>query len=181
MNDPILGLKRGEVKLVDHDPRWKDEFGRVKQAIIVAIPQLDARQIEHIGSTAIIDMQAKPVIDIAFGVHWQPAYPDCYDAPLKSLGFYRLNVQREQEIVFAKFTDTTYAVKTHFIHMIPFEGEHWQNMLFFRDYLNTHRSVRIEYERLKQSFSIEHGDINDYTAYKQQWIQSIFAKRTEQD
>lgn len=140
------------------------------------LPELPAQQIEHIGSTAIMDIQAKPVIDIALGIEdfaeWHHAEP-----PLRTIGFYRLRVQREQEIVFARFTDSTYEVKTHFIHLIPFESEHWKNMLFFRDYLNAHAQIRIEYEQLKQSFPMEQGGIEQYTQHKEQWIQHIFAKR----
>ncbi len=52
-------------------------------------------------------------------------------------------------------------------------------MIFFRDYLNENPSLRMEYEQLKTSFDIEKGGIQEYTSYKEQWIQNIFAKRTE--
>jgi GrpB-like predicted nucleotidyltransferase (UPF0157 family) len=177
VNRPVLGLSRNEVKLVPHDPLWKVEFEQVREKIMQMIPELHTGQIEHIGSTAIADIQAKPVIDIALGVKGIFEQWHHYDEPLRAIGFYRLKVQREQEIVFARFTDSTYEVKTHFIHMIPLQGEHWNNMLFFRDYLNTHAQVRLEYEQLKQAFKTEHGGIEEYTQHKEQWIQQIFAQR----
>ncbi len=123
MNVPILGLKRNEVKLVKHDPLWTNEFLQVKQSIRKAVPSLSEQQIQHIGSTAILDIQAKPIIDIAIGIEWFPENLDQYNNPLQKLGFYRLKVARENEIVFAHFTDSTFEVKTHFIHMIPYKGE----------------------------------------------------------
>ncbi|WPP39378.1 GrpB family protein [Paenibacillus hunanensis] len=177
MNRPMLGLKRDEVKLVQHDPLWKEEFEQIQEQIMQVLPQLRTEQIQHIGSTAIMDIQAKPVIDIALGVE-DFAEQRCHaEEPLRTIGFYRLRVQRQQEIVFARFTDSTYEVKTHFIHLIPFESEHWKNMLFFRDYLNAHAEMRMEYERLKQSFTMDQGDIEQYTEHKEQWIQHIFTKR----
>ncbi len=155
----------------------KKEFEQVQDQIMQVLPQLRTEQIQHIGSTAIMDIQAKPVIDIALGVE-DFAEQSCHaEASLRTIGFYRLRVQRQQEIVFARFTDSTYEVKTHFIHLIPFDSEHWKNMLFFRDYLNAYAEVRMEYERLKQSFTMEQGGIEQYTEHKEQWIQHIFAKR----
>ncbi len=179
MNRPILGLKRNEVKLVKHDPLWADEFLQVKQSIRQAIPEFLEQQIQHIGSTAILDIQAKPIIDIAIGIDWTTDDLERYNNPLQKLGFYRLKVERENEIVFARFTDSTFEVKTHFIHMIPYNGEKWRNMIFFRDYLNKNSSIRMEYEQLKTSFDINHGGIQEYTSYKEQWVQEIFAKRTK--
>ena len=54
-----LGLKGNEVRLVDFTPEWKEEFLRVKK-LIMETTKLDQKRIEHIGSTAIKGMSAKP-------------------------------------------------------------------------------------------------------------------------
>ena len=54
-----LGLKGNEVRLVDFTPEWKEEFLRVKK-LIMETTKLDENRIEHIGSTAIKGMSAKP-------------------------------------------------------------------------------------------------------------------------
>lgn len=62
-----LGLKNNEVRLVEYSPKWRDEFERSKNLILdhTHIPE---NRIEHIGSTSIIGMSAKPIIDIVIGV-----------------------------------------------------------------------------------------------------------------
>lgn len=62
-----LGLKRDEVRLVAYTEEWKKEFQRVKQAIVHAT-SISKNRIEHIGSTAIIGMDAIPILDIVVGV-----------------------------------------------------------------------------------------------------------------
>jgi GrpB-like predicted nucleotidyltransferase (UPF0157 family) len=62
-----LGLKFEEVRLVDYTPEWKDEFEKVQQTIMENT-NINKDRIEHIGSTAIKDIPAKPIIDILVGV-----------------------------------------------------------------------------------------------------------------
>ena len=60
----MIGLKRGIVKLVRYNPRWQESFkGEEKNIRKVFGP--DALEIQHVGSTAIVGILAKPIIDIA--------------------------------------------------------------------------------------------------------------------
>ena len=62
-----LGLTNDEVKLVPYDNEWKNEFLRVKQEIINHT-NLNHESIQHIGSTSIVGMMAKPILDMVVGV-----------------------------------------------------------------------------------------------------------------
>lgn len=62
-----LGLGRNEVRIVDYNSSWKAEFEKVKKDLLESTG-LEGKRIEHIGSTAIKDMQAKPMIDLLVGV-----------------------------------------------------------------------------------------------------------------
>ncbi|QFF98953.1 hypothetical protein PB01_08970 [Psychrobacillus glaciei] len=62
-------------------------------------------------------------------------------------------MERPGEIVFAKFTDDTFEVKTHFNHVVDYDKEPWRNLVFFKDYLNANEKAREEYKRLKISYS----------------------------
>ena len=171
-----LGLTKDEVVLVPFQTEWKSEFEKVK-AVLIEYTTLQATQIEHIGSTAINGIQAKPVIDILVGVEHLETLEKSFFKDLQKVGFYRLRVERPEEIVCAKFTDETYETKTHFIHIVEWHGKKWREMLFFRNYLNENESVRLQYEALKTSFfETKLNGINDYTSYKEQFVQSIFAK-----
>ena len=71
-----LGLKRGEVRLVPHQLAWRTLFAEEKQRLADLLGDAGI-QIEHIGSTSVPDLPAKPIIDIAIAVraiediaHW---------------------------------------------------------------------------------------------------------------
>ena len=171
-----LGLANDEVAIVPYTSQWKDEFIKVKAALIES-SNLKPHQIEHIGSTSIEGIQAKPIIDILVGVDHLTFLEKRFFKELLKVGFYRLRVERPNEIVCAKFTDETFEKKTHFIHIVELHGEKWRQMLFFRDYLNANKDVKLEYEALKHSFfNTDLKGITAYTDYKEQFVRSIFSK-----
>ncbi|QUG41626.1 GrpB family protein [Psychrobacillus sp. INOP01] len=172
-----LGLGSNEVKLLPYTNEWKEEFNRVKLEIM-DVTGFEGERIQHIGSTAIINMPAKPIIDILVGVDDKAKVDKALFNELKSIGFLRLRVERPGEIVFAKFTDDTYEVKTHFIHMVDFDKELWKNQLFFRDYLNSNDEARDEYQIIKITSAKQKDiNINTYTDLKEPFVKSIFTKR----
>ena len=173
-----LGLRKDEVKIYPYTKEWEEEFNRVKLAII-DVTSLKGVRIQHIGSTAIFNMPAKPIIDILLGVDDLLKVDKAIYKELQTIGFLRLRVERPGEIVFAKFTDDTYEVKTHFIHMVDFDKELWRNQLFFRDYLNLNEKAREEYRNIKiTGAKKEDININTYTDLKEPFVKSIFSKRT---
>lgn len=173
-----LGLSKDEVKLSKYTSEWNIEFNRVKQEI-VAVTKLDTKRIEHIGSTAIKEMDAKPIIDILIGLNDIKHIDNTFLKAFQSIGFHRLRVERPGEIVLAKFTDNTYEVKTHYIHLVDYDKELWKNLIFFRDYLNTKEEVREEYKKLKIAFAeSENMNIKTYTTLKEPFVKGIFALRT---
>lgn len=163
--------------LVEYDSEWKEEFLRVKSEI-VETTGLEERRIQHIGSTAIEGMPSKPIIDLMVGMDDLEQVDEYLVYGLKRVGFLRLIVKRDNEIIFAKFTDQTYEIKTHIIHMVEYKGELWHNLLFFRDYLNSNAEARMLYFGLKQNY-IEKSNtgINDYTSSKEGFVKEIFDKR----
>lgn len=67
MNDGSLGLRRGIVRLVEHDPQWQALYA-ASAAEIQAATRISPERIEHVGSTAIPEVPAKPILDIVVGV-----------------------------------------------------------------------------------------------------------------
>lgn len=172
-----LGLKNDEVRLENHTPEWREEFITVKKELM-KYTNLEDYRVEHIGSTAIKGMSAKPIIDILVGID----NVQTIDKPLlkrfNKAGFLRLKVERPEEIVLAKFTDDSYKEKTHFIHLVDYEKELWNNLIFFRDYLNSHEDARKQYleiklEYLKKSLT----GVSEYTDFKEKFVKEIFSKR----
>lgn len=172
-----LGLKNNEVRLVEYSPKWKDEFERSKNLILdhTHIPE---NRIEHIGSTSIIGMLAKPIIDIVIGVDDLEKVDKTLFKELEKAGFFRLKVNRPNEIVLAKFLDESYKVKTHFIHLVEYEKDLWHNLIFFRDYLNNNKEDREKYLDIKKKYvSKSSTGIIDYTNYKENFVKEIYKKR----
>lgn len=173
-----LGLNKNEVKLVPYTSEWNTEFTRVKDELL-KFSDIKADCIDHIGSTAITDMVAKPIIDILVGVDDIEKVDISFIKALHKVGFLRLKVKRPGEIVFAKFTDATFEVKTHFIHVVDYDKELWRNLIFFKDYLNANEKAREEYKRLKINYAARENMNNTvYTDLKEPFVKSIFAKRT---
>jgi GrpB-like predicted nucleotidyltransferase (UPF0157 family) len=81
----MLGLKHNVNLLADYDPEWAVEFSRESNRIANALGGL-AKGIEHYGSTAVIGMRAKPIIDILIGVAPFDDWRAC-KAPLERLGY----------------------------------------------------------------------------------------------
>lgn len=173
-----LGLKNDEVKIVPYTAEWHSEFLKVKEEIHLKAGISEDR-IEHIGSTAIEDMLAKPIIDILVAVDDLAALAPSVIKSLRDIGFHRLKVERLNEIVFAKFTDDTYQEKTHFIHLVEHDKELWKNLIFFRDYLRANENARNEYLKLKMDYAKKsETGIKDYTDHKEAFVKNIFGKRT---
>jgi GrpB-like predicted nucleotidyltransferase (UPF0157 family) len=176
-----LGLKRDEVRLEDFTSEWIEEFISVKKEI-EENTNLEEYRIEHIGSTAIKGMSAKPIIDILVGVDELSKVEKHLFKDFSKMDFLRLKVERPGEIVLAKFTDDTYEEKTHFIHLVEYKKELWNNLVFFRDYLNSNETARKEYLDVKMGFlKNSSAGVKEYTDFKEEFVKSIFNKRNNKN
>lgn len=173
-----LGLKKDEVRIVDYTIEWADEFEKVRQELIDSTG-LARERIEHIGSTSIRGMKAKPVIDILVGIDDLSQADKVLMKSFGKEGFLRLKVERPGEVVLAKFKDDSYQVKTHYIHLVEYRKKLWNNLMFFRDYLNENEEARNEYLRIKEVFlSNQSEGIIEYTDFKETFVYKIIEKRS---
>lgn len=172
-----LGLKRDEVRVVPYTSEWQAEFKRVQDELVASVC-LSKERIEHIGSTAIQGIDAKPILDILVGVDdFKQADKQLFQS-FSRAGFLRLKVERPNEIVLAKFSDDTYEEKTHFIHLVEYKGDLWQDLLFFRDYLNEHKEAKERYQTIKHEYLKKTSTgIAEYTDSKELFVKEIIEKR----
>lgn len=154
----MIGLKRGTVKLCEHEKEWELEaqntISRLKKILGNVM-----KDIQHVGSTSILSIKAKPIIDIAVAVD---DFNDilAYENELKSDGFYyRPNAQASvrNQLLFAcgNFYEGKGDLQTHFIHVVLTNSMDWINYINFRDYLNNTPSIAKEYENLKVSLALQ--------------------------
>lgn len=156
-----------------------DEFNHVKNEIL-NIVKLDKNAIHHIGSTSIPGLSAKPIIDILIGVEDYMSLPESFFEALKTIGIYRLRVEKDDEIVLAKFADEFFHKHTHLIHIVNKEKQKYTELLKFRDYLRSHSDARMEYQRLKENLSTQYADDRPrYTQEKEAFIKLIIYKDDE--
>jgi GrpB-like predicted nucleotidyltransferase (UPF0157 family) len=136
----------------------------------------DSSVIEHIGSTAVHGLAAKPIIDIMVGLT-NFAVADSLVPSIEGLG-YEYVYQFESEMSYRRyFRKEKAGVRTYHIHMVAIASDFWNRHLSFRDYLRTHPDTATEYANLKRNLSNqEWQDMNDYAAAKTGFILSIEAK-----
>lgn len=166
----MLGLKRCTVKLCDHEQEWEIE---AKNTILLLKNILGdiIVDIQHVGSTAIPTIKAKPIIDIAVAVN---DFSDVLklENELKIKGFYYIPTNENSQLLFAcgGYYDGTGDNQTHFIHVVLKGSMQWINYINFRDYLNINIDLAKEYEALKIALSKSAKDRAEYTLGKHEFI-----------
>ncbi len=165
-----VGLKRLTVKLFPHNRKWRGVFGVEARKIRKLIPH-----VEHIGSTAINGIKAKPIIDMLAGIPSMKESKD-YIKPLAKLGFeLRPFGIASKHLLFVKGKEKN---RTHYLHLVKHDGQIWKSDLFFRDYLNRHRGAAKTYEKLKIELAGRFAQERPkYTKAKWQFIKNILDKR----
>jgi len=165
-----LGLHKDKVELMPYTTEWADEFKKEK-AILEKLLHGYALAIEHVGSTSIPGLSAKPILDIAVAVKDVNTLKNLIPL-LSENGYDPLNsIEAKEELLARKGTPEN---RTHYIHIEIIGNTYWTNHILFRDYLLKHPEVIKEYEYLKQKLSTEHKDEREkYTAAKNEFIQHV--------
>jgi len=175
----MIGLKRGTVMLCDHQREWEIEA----QQTIIKLKEIlgdTAKRVEHVGSTAIKAIKAKPIIDIMLSVD---SFCELlkYEEKLRKNGFYyRPSASHETQLLFGcgSFYNGTGDTQTHFIHAVLTGSQEEINYINFRDYLNAHMEDAKRYEELK--LSLENKPREEYTKSKNDFINEIHRKAKNQ-
>jgi GrpB-like predicted nucleotidyltransferase (UPF0157 family) len=158
------------VEIVPYDPSWPLRFEEEKTILRPALTAWLAGPIEHIGSTAIPGLGAKPVIDIMAGVQTLEASRPAIAAATE-LGYCYAPYRADVEHWFCKPSP---AYRTHHLHLVPLGTPHWVGPIAFRDYLRAHSEVAAEYEALKRRLAAEHHlDREAYTQAKRPFIDRV--------
>lgn len=160
------------VVIADYDPQWPILFEEEKGRIL-GVTGERVLAIEHIGSTAVPGLGAKPVIDIMVGVRRLADAKECVE-PLRSIG-YKYEPEAEAEIPERRYFDKGLpGARTHHLHMVEVSSDFWERHLLFRDYLRKHPGVAGQYYRLKKELAARYKtDRAGYTEAKTAFIRSV--------
>ena len=165
------------VIIEDYNPDWYKNFEQEKRKLMKI---LNGRiiYIEHIGSTSVNGLGAKPILDIAVAVH-NLKDVDEFIKPLKQLGYEFVHHKEFPERRF--FRKGHRRAGTHHLHFYQVKSESWKNQLHFRDYLRKHPDVLIKYYQLKEELAQKYRfDRVSYTEAKGPFIKDILKKAKEE-
>ena len=164
LNRPIV--------VVSYNSKWPRMYDEEKRRIAMAFGDKTA-QFEHVGSTAIPGLAAKPVIDIAIGIQ-RLDHADAYLPILEGLD-YTYVPELEAEIPARRFCwRVTSAGQRYHINLTEVHGPEWEKPLAFRDYLRSHPVEAAAYGRLKERLAIVCGtDIRAYIQGKNAFVERI--------
>lgn len=170
----MLGLTSGQLRLARYDPNWSQLFRAEKERLFASLGNriLD---VQHIGSTSIPSIPAKPILDIGVAVTNFEEAARCIPL-LEQMGYtYKGENGIPRRHYFVKGEP-----RTHHLHMLEIESAEWKNHLRFRDYLRRNSAIAQDYASLKQTLATQFAtDREAYQNGKEHFIQAVLQQAHE--
>jgi GrpB-like predicted nucleotidyltransferase (UPF0157 family) len=165
------------VAVVEYDPRWPARYDEERERLAAAFGD-DAVVIEHIGSTAVPGLAAKPIIDILVAARRFPLVAS-HIAAMEALGYEHLG---EYGIPGrAYFRRRSPRPRTHHVHVYATGNDRIQAHLLFRDYLRAHPAEAARYADLKRELARRRLDAVAFQSGKSAFIEELVARARRDD
>ena len=165
----MLGVKRNMVTLMPHNEAWETLYEQTRLEIQEILGD-NIIDIQHVGSTAVAGIAAKPILDIAVSV--RSAADLNYDDMLARGYKFAGEAGVPGRFFFARYRDMD--ISTHHIHCYEPNNPDYLNQVAFRDFLNAHPEYAVQYNDLKQSLAAAYAnDRETYTKEKAAFIRLI--------
>jgi len=166
----------GPIVIYDYDPIWPCMFLEEEPRLRAALGPL-VTTVEHVGSTAVPGLAAKPIIDVLIGVRNLDAARTRSVAPLESLGYVYLSEYERwlpDEMLFRKTASGRW---THHVHIAESSSDRWDEFILVRDYLRAHGDAAREYGELKRALAVRFkDDIEGFREAKRPFLRAVPAK-----
>lgn len=168
----VLGEERGDsVEIVPYDGTWPSRYQEMRRRLAEALGSV-ARRIEHVGSTAVPGLAAKPVVDIQLSVG-DIDDEAAYRRSLESLGF----GLRYRKPYWRYFRPVPGVPRDFQVHVCLSGGKWERDHLLFRDYLRAHPDRAAAYAALKRDLALRYAqDRIGYTDAKAPFIEEILSQ-----
>ena len=164
MDDPVI--------VVEYDPTWEKTFRTLRGGIAAALNGLIV-SIEHVGSTSIPGVAAKPIIDMDVVVRSLDDIPRAIGR-LSALGYEH---QGDLGIAGREAFESPGGSPNHHLYLCSVESQELRRHIVFRDYLRDHPDEARRYSELKKSLAAEHrNDRKAYTEAKTEFVNCILVK-----
>jgi GrpB-like predicted nucleotidyltransferase (UPF0157 family) len=158
------------ITIAPYSPAWVTQFAS-ERAVLCHALSIEPSRVEHIGSTFVVGMHAKPIVDIMLGLDGFPPPPALADR-FHSLGYEALGEAGiPGRIYFRKRLPTAFNVQA-----VSFGSPIWKNNLLLRDFLTTHSAEARRYADEKQrAFQAGHRTLLAYSAAKASILAELLA------
>lgn len=168
----MYGMRNDELRLVPYDLSWKADFQEERNRILRHLGENDVR-VEHVGSTAIEWVYAKPILDIAVMCGSESHF--LLTRSLPSLGYdYRGQFEDEEEHFYAVRDEGE--MRLCQMHIYTSATDDWNLKLRFRDVLRADRGLAKEYNDYKLSLAASVADKKTYAEIKHNWVTGFIPK-----
>lgn len=164
------------IVIVEYDFRWPHIYEEEKLCILDAAGNR-ILGVEHIGSTAVVGLGAKPIIDIMAGASGSNVADELLPL-LREIGYTKVIQQSGHSEWYyclnkAINGEETWLQNFH-LHLMKFKSETWERHLLFRNFLQKHPETVQKYHELKRMLAAKHGvDRESYTNAKTEFIASV--------
>jgi len=166
-------LQKKKVIVLPYDPNWPNEFEKIKSELAAALPLPNLR-IEHVGSTSVPGLAAKPVIDLDLIIE-DDLFREIKQRLLAAGYTHEGDLGIPGREAF-KYSGKPHLMKHH-LYVCGKSSQEWQRHLAFRDWLKNHADDRDWYARTKlEAASLYPEDIDAYILYKTPCIFTIYQK-----
>lgn len=161
------------IEIAEYDPRWAGAFRLEREVLCEALAPWLAGVPEHIGSTAVPGLAAKPIIDIMAPVRsLEDARPAV--AAAEGAGYVHFPYRAD---VMHWFCKPSPSMRTHHLHLVPMGSRLWNERLAFRDALRADGTLREEYRDLKLALAARYRhDREGYTDAKTPFIDRVLER-----
>ena len=151
---------------------WKKDFEDIRSELM-AVLSGKVISVEHVGSTSVEGLSAKPVIDIDIVIEGEDAFAEVKDA-LMSIGYTHegdLGIPGREAF---KYKGKEH-LRKHHLYVCPEDSPELKRHIAFRDYLKTHPNAILEYSRIKEEGALLYPyDIDKYIEHKSGFIESVY-------
>lgn len=168
----MVGLPRDRVRLEPHDPSWRERFEREARELRDVAGDR-ALAVEHVGSTAVEGLPAKPVLDVLVAVPDDATARGLVD-PLEALGYEHRPTDVHDRTFLAKGPPED---RTVYCSLTPAGSDTYREQLAFRDALRADPRLREEYAALKRRLAAEYPEDRDaYTEGKSAFVEQALGE-----
>ena len=173
-----IGLKKGALEIMDYQNDYPAIYKKEKENLL-KIYKDKINIIEHVGSTSIIGIKSKPIIDIMIETDDLDDFKSFTESIVEGETY---TVKKEPtaggDYLIRK--EESGKVKA-FIHAYKTGDQNAKNLIMFRDYLNKHEDERVQYDNLKEELLVKYKDERTkYTLGKNEYINEVLRKAKEE-